>query len=114
MGLLNRASANIKIGIDGPASVEAKVAHFYEAYNVLNCIVLKTEGGRYHYKDLQGIVGKIGTVVTLASGYSLIMLRGTVDRDLIAHRLSKSLNILTIQSFEADGPEFLKQFIGKI
>ena len=114
MGLLKRASASKKIGIDISDSVENKIAYFYEAHNVLNCIVLETRVGSKYSKNLQDIIGKIGTVVTLSSGNSLIMFRAAVDRDLIAHRLSKSLNIPSLQSFEASSPEFLKQIIGNI
>ena len=114
MGLLSRASAGLKIGTDisDSISIENKIAYFYEAHNVLNCIVLETSGK--HKINLQDIIGKIGTVITLSSGNSLIMFRAAVDRDLIAHRLSNSLNISSLQSFEASNPEFLKQIIGNL
>ena len=86
-------------------SVQAKIAHFYEIYNTLNCIIFENNGEEDFCRKVQDIVDRTGTVIPLSSGNPLILFRGTVDRELIAHRLSKSLNARLLLSFEAESPE---------
>ena len=119
MGLLSRASANaalpgkVKTAVV-PDSTEAKVRHFFEIYRVLNCIVFKTPGDKNLSGRIQKIIDRMGTVIDLGPGVPLILLRGTVDRDLISHRLSKNLGVPPLMSFGADSPESLFKKIGKV
>ena len=124
MGLLSKVSARklMESGRNGPASgtvnkkndsLESRIAHFHRIYNVLNCILFENNGEKNFCHTLQDIVYKTGTVIPLSSGNLLILLRGAVDRELIAHRLSRSLKTRLLLSFEAKNPQSVIKRLGK-
>ena len=116
MGLLERASIKSAITsftVFEPGSVEEKIYQFYDVYKVLNCIVFDTKEKKNQARLIQNIIDRAGSVLALPSGNSLILLRGKVDRELIAHRLSKSLNLVSIMSLESKKPEKLIDILGK-
>lgn len=49
----------------------------------------------------------LGSLIRVADRYLLVLFQKPVDRELLAHRLSHSLDLSTILSFEADTPEGL-------
>ena len=106
MGLLSRALDSTK-GLDNVFPLETRIRQFYDVYNNLNCIVLKSGGDKNLFHKIKNIIDRTGTVMLLPSGNPLILLRGTVDRELIAHRLSKSLNVLPLLTLQAESPEKL-------
>ena len=96
------------------SAIEEEIAQFYRIYLDFNCIVLAnpvTASKRTFNEQLgfcekvSSIVGRTGTVIALPSGHPLILLSVEVDRELIAHRLSKTLKTKTLLSFEAKNPE---------
>ena len=97
-------------------TLEAKIAQYQRDNGYCNCIVLEIpdpaggpEGNsadkEKFCKRVSDITSMTGTVFPLPSGRPLILLPLEKDRDLIAHRLSKSLNTRPLMSFEADSPE---------
>ena len=114
MGLLSRASQFSGNNSEQSENVFSKISHFYDVYKILSCIVFDTRNYRDYLKKIQTIISRIGTVIPLSTGNALILLRASVDRDLIAHRLSNSLKITILFSFETDCPENLVKSLGKV
>jgi hypothetical protein len=56
-------------------------------------------------EQLTVMVGALGLTIVLPSARLLILLPTSLDRELIAHRLSLSLNTKALICFEADTPE---------
>jgi len=107
MGLLGRAVNNTaEPSSDTP---EGSIAKFCEIYTNFSCILFEipqnTEGKIDFCKKVSIMVGKMGTVIPLQNGRPLVMLPLSLDRDLIAHRLSKTLNAKILLSFQADSSE---------
>ena len=115
MGLLNRAEnstlepALIKTGDPLPKTLKEKIAQFQRNRENINCILFEIPV----HKELRGdfchriaeMLDKTGTVIPLQTGRPLVLLPISMDRELIAHRISKSLNSTPVFSFEADSPE---------
>lgn len=53
------------------------------------------------------VLAPLGTIIPVAAGYLLVLFQKPVDRELLAHRLSRSLGFSAVVSFEADTPEGL-------
>jgi len=109
MGLLSRA-------VNNPAepfsdTPEGSIAKFCGIYNNFNCILFEvpqnTEDKTDFCKKVNAMVGKMGTVIPLPNGRPLVMLPLSLDRELIAHRLSKTLNTKILLSFQADSSEIV-------
>jgi len=99
-----------------PSTVEEEIAQFHSTHLDFNCIVLENPcaAGESEYSSVEKddfcekvsvMIGKMGTVVPLPSGHPLILFPIVVDRELIAHRLSKTLKTKLLLSFEANNPE---------
>ena len=124
MGLLSRATINFaspnldavgsETGLNKTLPPESEIKQFYDVYNVLNGIIFDSKGDNNFHVKIQNIIDRAGTVIPLPSGNPLILLRGTVDRELITHRLSRSLDIMPVLSFEAETPENLIKQIRKV
>jgi hypothetical protein len=89
-------------------SVKEKITQFHLSYNESNCVVFS--GPDENDKEVflarvTNIMRNTGAVIPLSNGNPLILLPGTMDRELIAHRLSKNLNTLPLFSFEANSSE---------
>ena len=106
MGLLSRAK-------DDPVepSSEAFIKKYSEEYNDFNCIVIEcppnADDKTQFCKKLNTMIDKMGAVILLSTGRPLIMLPLSVDRELIAHRLSKTFNLKILLSFQADSSEIV-------
>jgi hypothetical protein len=106
MGLLYRASEKTGSSID-----EIGEALTDRAFHDFACILyeLPLSAGEEEknalFKTLTVMIHRIGTVVYLSSGQSLVLLPASIDRELVAHRLSKNLNIMPVLSFDSDNPE---------
>jgi len=107
MGLLSRAVNNTTEPF--PDTPEGSIAKFSGTYSNFNCILLEipqnTEDNTDFCKKVTTMVGKMGTVIPLPNGRPLVMLPLPLDRELIAHRLSKTLNAKILLSFQADSSE---------
>ena len=111
-----KTGASTEINVDDDSSVEAfadvkggkleeEISLFHRMHLDFSCIVLENPGDTDFCSKVTVIVDKTGTVLSLPSGHSLILLPIVLDRELIAHRLSKTLNTKILLSFEANNPE---------
>jgi hypothetical protein len=64
-------------------------------------IVLELPGG-INFPQVNRIVSALGTATALPSRRCLVLFPNTVDRELLAHRLSKSLKTKILAAFMAD------------
>jgi hypothetical protein len=92
-------------------SPEEQIAAFHNNFPVFNCVVfdipdfLEPGDANGFIADVSRIVKMTGKVIPLNSGCPLILFSPETDRELIAHRLSKTLHTTILFSFEADSPE---------
>ena len=92
---------------------EDRITQFYQIYSDMNYIVLEIpvssngEGTDLFFKKVSDMVGMAGTTVLLSSGRPLILLPKALDRELIAHRISKSLNTTHLVSSSANDPQII-------
>jgi hypothetical protein len=90
--------------------LEAAIAQYNKMNAKFNGIVLDLPDGMAKddaedfYKSVHGMIALLGIAIVLPSGRSLILLPGPLDKELIAHRLSDSLNTKTPMVFEAENP----------
>ena len=92
-------------------SFKEKITEYNRIHPDFNCIVLEIpdsasqEDPSGFSKKISNMLSMTGTVLTLPNGRPLILLPKLLDRELIAHRLSKSLNSKLLASFEASNPD---------
>jgi len=95
----------------GNNSIQEKLSQYHQSHEEFNCIILEIpesagEDEKLHfYQNVTQMVGMAGNVIDLSSGCPLILLPREADRELIAHRLSGSLNTKPIMSFKTNSPE---------
>ena len=105
------AQSSYKSGAEDTDTLKEKIADYHNIHPVLNCILLEIpesaneEEKADFCKKVSNMLSMTGTVLSLSGGLPLILLPDQIDRDLIAHRLSKSLKTKSLMSFEADSPE---------
>jgi len=130
MGLLSRAGSTASEPASGekalnnsssesfdqkiPRPFEDEIVQFHQMHINFNCIVLEnpeTITGKAHSTEkadfcekVSKVIDKTGTVVPLPQDRPLILLPLVMDRELIAHRLSKTLKTNPLLSFEANNP----------
>lgn len=64
------------------------------------------EGEKNHFGvHISQMVTSFGSVIPLSPARSLVLFQKSMDRELIAHRLSKSLGLILVLDFEADTAE---------
>jgi len=108
MGLLSRAN-------DNSTELSSEELGFIESncveYNNFNCILFENpsnaEDKTLFCQKVNTMIDKMGTVTSLSTGRPLVMLPLSIDRELIAHRLSKTLNAKILLSFQADSSEII-------
>ena len=115
MGLLSKASAKIVSesasayeNAEESNTLEGQIAQYHQSHAYFNCVVLEIPDSAEKAnfcESVSGIIHTAGIVISLPSGHPLILLPITMDRELIAHRLSKSLSTGALQSFEAKSPK---------
>jgi len=87
-------------------AVEEKIAQFHQMHLDFNCIVLETPAGKTNFcEKVLSMIDTLGTTVPLAYDRPLILFPIVLDRELIAHRLSKTLKTKILLSFAANTPE---------
>ena len=132
MGLLSRAAdvANRAGGVNEPEGdasqtvlrkvkvskknlsvLKKKISEYQKIYRIFGCILLKNqaqEKGKVDFcEKLTKMTGNIGIASPINHSLALILLPSETDRELIAHRLSKSLNARSVLSFRAVSPEYV-------
>jgi hypothetical protein len=87
-----------------PDPVEAAITQYHKINSQFNGILLDLPAGKAEdfNKTVCNMVTLLGMAVVLPSGRSLILLPGTSDKDLVAHRLSNSLNVKALTVFTAE------------
>ena len=111
MGLLSRAAELItEDSGEDSKTLKDKIAQYHRRNADFNCIVLEIPNSTGKDKinfceKVSGIIHTAGIVIPLPSGRPLILLPPTINRELIVHRLSKSLNTSALSSFEAEDTE---------
>jgi len=94
-------------------TVEDRIVLFYQIYSDMNYIILEIpdsadeDGVQLFFKKVSDMVGMAGTTILLLSGRPLILLPKALDRELIAHRISKSLNTTPVVSSSANDPRII-------
>jgi len=103
MGLLSRAADK--------SPLEKEIAQYHETNAAFHCLVFESSGSAGDddktgsHKKFSDMINIAGSVIPLPLNRSLILLPIAKDRELIAHRISKSLKTTQLLSFEADSPE---------
>jgi hypothetical protein len=96
------------INISDP--LEVAIAQYSKMNAKFNGILLdlpaglgKEEAEKFN-KTVYNMISLLGITIALPSSRSLILLPGPLDKELIAHRLSNSLNAKALAVFEAENP----------
>ncbi|MDR1803354.1 MAG: hypothetical protein LBQ94_07070 [Treponema sp.] len=104
-----RASRKIKISKKNLSVLKNKITEYQKVYQVFGCILLENhahEKGKVDFcEKLTKATGNMGTTSPINHSHALVLLPSEMDRELIAHRLSKSLKAETVLSFRAISPE---------
>ena len=92
-------------------ALEEEIAQYHETNAAFHCLVFEHPASAGEdekagfCKKVSEMIHKTGVVIPLSLNRPLILLPGAMDRELIAHRISKSLKATPLLSFEADSPE---------
>ena len=99
-----------KSGFDlSNSTLKSRLQQFQNEHGAFHCILFEnyeTESdgtGASTYDLLSAMVPTLGMVIPLPDERPLILLPKKIDRDLVVHRLSKSINSQALDSFEAAG-----------
>jgi hypothetical protein len=92
-----------------PGELKNEIIKYCNTYTLVHGIVLLYPKGYDEKKEEESfnqrvnrIVSALGTAVPLPSGDSLVLFSNTIDRELLAHRLSKSLETAVPVVFQSD------------
>ena len=94
-----------------PGSIKEKITEYHSTHAGFGCIILENpespeEGEEADfYSKASHVMEKTGLVIPLPKGRPLILLPALMDRELIAHRFSKSFHAVPVLSFETDNPD---------
>ena len=97
--------------VESPHTLKDQIAQYNRIYADFNCIILDfpassgKEARTQFFNKVSKMITLSGTVLQLDSGRPLILFPVVKDRELIAHRLSKSLSSKALLSCEASSPE---------
>jgi hypothetical protein len=107
MGLLSKAAVKTESPAGAETAVHALLGAFAAANDSFHVIVLQADA-----QAVQGMTENIGTVVDLGGGKCLVLMNRSADRELVAHRLAKSLNAETLCQYEADSADAALEALG--
>jgi hypothetical protein len=101
-----------------PGELKNEIIKYYNTYTSVHGIVIsyppnydaEKEGESFN-QQLNRIITALGTAVSLPSRHSLILFSNTIDRDLLAHRLSKSLEAEIPVVFQSDNAASVVEYI---
>ncbi|MDR0496866.1 MAG: hypothetical protein LBH42_04560 [Treponema sp.] len=119
MGLLGRAAGNpsiISVSKEDSDWVKDQITQYHLDFATFNCILFETQEDEKDLfcKKLAEMIKHTGIVIPLLTGRPLILLPPFMDRELIAHRLSKTLNTKPLLSFEATNPEIVLNRVNSV
>jgi len=105
------ALKKVKISKKTLGVLKKKVTEYQKVYRIFGCILLENqayEKGKPDFcEQLAKMTGNMGIASPINNSHALILLPSEMDRELIAHRLSKSLNAEPVLSFRAANPEYV-------
>jgi hypothetical protein len=114
MGLLSKAVVKVNPELDKTGQVQREIADEIRQYlknqSVFQGIILKFPPGETGEAEadfagkVSRMVSSFGSVFPLSAGNCLLLLPETMDRELLAHRLSQSLKTRVLYQFQADDP----------
>ena len=105
------AIKKIKISKKNLSGLKRKITEYQKVNKVFGCILFENrsrEKGKADFcEKLTKVTGNVGITSPINHGHALVLLPSEMDRELIAHRLSKSLNAEPVLSFRATSPEYV-------
>jgi hypothetical protein len=118
MGLLQKAAnkagsepEKTKTGAGaGSETTETRIRNFYNTHLSFQGIVLEIppenrgETQEAFCEKVSYMASAFGLVFLLSPANTLVLIPDKLDRELLAHRLSKSLNTRVLYGFQADDP----------
>jgi hypothetical protein len=107
----NRRRSSAQKNSPVPDIIANELRQYHTIHSSFQGIVIASPGGK-KAGDGQGefaerisqMVSSFGSVFSLPPGNYLVLFPETMDRELLAHRLSKSLNTRVLYHFQADDP----------
>jgi hypothetical protein len=105
--------------VDGlPGELKNEIIKYCNTYTSVHGIVLsyprhydeKKEGESFN-RQVNRIIAVLGTAVPLSPRYSLVLFSNTIDRELLAHRLSRSLKTEVPVVFQSDNAASVVEYI---
>ena len=104
-----RVSRKVKISRKNLSGLKNKIIEYQKVYRVFGCILFENhahEKGKTDFcEKLTKAAGNMGITSPINHNRAIVLLPSEMDRELIAHRLSKSLNAEPVLSFRAISPE---------
>jgi hypothetical protein len=101
-----------------PAELKNEIIKYCNTFTSVHGIVLscpknydQEKEGESFNQQLNRIIAALGTAVPLPSRYNLVLFSNTIDRELLAHRLSKSLETEALVIFKAENVESVVDYI---
>ena len=92
-------------------SLKNRISEYQRVYRVFGCILFKNKTNDNGKADLceklAEMLGEIGITGSINHDLALILIPTEMDRELIAHRFSKSLNVEPVLSFRAVNPDYV-------
>jgi hypothetical protein len=101
-----------------PGALKNEIIKYCNTFTSVNGIILayphnfdeKKEGESFCHQ-VNRMTAVLGTAIPLSTRYSLVLFSNTVDRELLAHRLSKSLETEVPVVFQADNVDTVVEYI---
>ncbi|MDR2746348.1 MAG: hypothetical protein LBB77_02780 [Treponema sp.] len=101
-----------------PGELKNEIIRYCNTFTSVHGIVLSypknyDEGkeGESFIQQVNRIIAALGTAVPLSSRYSLVLFSNTIDRELLAHRLSRSLETEIPEIFQSDNVASVVEYI---
>jgi hypothetical protein len=101
-----------------PGALKNEIIRYCNTFTSVNGIILayppnydeKKEGESF-CNQVNRMTAALGTAIPLSARYSLVLFSNTVDRELLAHRLSRSLETEVPVVFQADNVNAVVEYI---
>jgi len=105
----SKALEKFELSKENLTLLNSKISQYHEVFQDFGCILLELSDLEKDkadlYEKLAKMVGTMGITSPIKHGLVLILLPAEMDRELIAHRLSRSLSAEPILAFKANSPE---------